>query len=202
MCDIADTRQVTFREVKVSRTFRSPTLKGQILSFWSSSPDPPQNHLFSSSLWSSSLSSLLWFSSSSSHPLRPNHGERSCLRVFHDRSSPLTDPLLRRMNSSCGKTQGCDGRARSGCTARIHTHKWTTCITFIISFSMHVHATVLLRHLFSKLVSFPLGSLFPQCRGVARGKSRHLHQFYWQSNPLAYVEFLPTCKGQCKRKPK
>lgn len=79
-----------------------PTLRGQILSFWSSSPDPPQNDLFSSSLCSFSLSSSLWFSSSSSRPLHPGPGERSRWRAFHDRSCALTGRRLRRMNGSHG----------------------------------------------------------------------------------------------------
>lgn len=73
------------------------TLRGQILSSWSSSQCPPQPHLFSSFLCSSSLSSSLWFFSSFLL-LHPGPGERSCWQVFHDRSCAPTSRHLGRVN--------------------------------------------------------------------------------------------------------
>lgn len=83
----------------VSKGQTSPTLRGQILSSWSSSQCPPQTPpQFSSFLCSSCLSSSLWFSSSFLL-LHPGPGERSCWRVFRDQSCAPTGRRLRRVNT-------------------------------------------------------------------------------------------------------
>lgn len=46
-------------------------------------------------------------------------------------------------------------------------------ITFLISLSMQVRFTVLLRHLFSKIVKSSNRQPFSQCSGLARGESLH-----------------------------
>lgn len=95
----------------------SPTLRGQILSSWSSSQHPPQTHLFSSFLCSSCLSSSLWFSSSFLL-LHPGPGERSCWRGFHARSCAPTGRRLGKVNM---EMEDDIGRLRIG----INDHKYS-----------------------------------------------------------------------------
>lgn len=194
--------QWLFREVKVLKDFMFPTLRGQILSFWSSSPDPPQNHLLSSSLWSFSLSSSLCFSSSSSRLLRPGPGARSCWRAFRGRSSALTCRRLRRMNSSCGQTWRCEWSVVDAETQLGYVLINAAACYIIISFNMHF--TVLLRHLLSKLVSLLLSSLSPSARGWPEASlhtwitSTSSHVLYPKLNWLLHAK--KKKKNQPKRK--
>lgn len=109
----------TQRQLQLQQEETSPTLRGQILSSWSSSQCPPQSHLSSSSLCSSSLSSSLWFSSSSFLLLHPGPGERSCWRVSLDRSCALTGRHLGRANIQ--SEDSVDG-------IHDHNHSYTCCI--------------------------------------------------------------------------